>query len=96
MRRVTFLAAFALMWLHARHVGVALAILLCGRQGQRCPAVSWADTIWETSLQGIVTGVATAATLSKVGLARVPSLPQSEMHFHRHGETCARASSSAE
>lgn len=74
MRRVTFLAAFALMWLHARHMGVALAIVVwaAGTALSRC---LMGRHYLGDIIAGIVTGVATAATLSKVGLARVPSLP---------------------
>ena len=80
MRRVTFLAAFALMWLHARHMGVALAIVVwaTGTALSRC---LMGRHYLGDIIAGIVTGVATAATLSKVGLAHVPSLPQSEITF---------------
>ena len=65
VRRVTFLATFALMWLHARHTGVALAIVVWATATALSRCLMGRHYLGDV-LAGNVTGVATAATLSKV------------------------------
>ena len=65
VRRVVFLAIFAVMWLHEWHAGLAVAICVwaAGTALSRC--LMGRHYLGDV-LAGAVTGVATAATLSKV------------------------------
>ena len=65
---MTFLAVFSLMWLHARHMGVALAIVMWAAATALSRCLMGRHYLGDI-IAGVVTGVATAATLSKVGPA---------------------------
>lgn len=60
-----FLALFALMWLHERHAGLAVAVCIWAAVTALSRCLMGRHYLGDV-LAGALTGVATAATLSKV------------------------------